>query len=112
MKLISKIIFLFSLCKIITTCGIDNPTSADDCKDDTLTQNEKDEDYVHCCFIEVANINENSCDKFTSYQYKNINKYIKKIGEKDSLYGYDIKIDCNSSFLQVCLILVLSFILF
>lgn len=42
MKHFSKLIFLFSLCKIITACGITNPTKTDDCKDDTLTPTEKD----------------------------------------------------------------------
>lgn len=111
MKHIFYIIFLFSLCKIITSqsCGISNPTKADDCKDDTLIQTQKDADYVHCCFMEVEKQNTKSCASLTSYQYKNIGK-LKKLTEKN--YAYDYSIDCNSSFLQVCLILMLSFILF
>ena len=109
MKHISKLIFLFSLCKIITTCGISNPTSADDCKDDTLSQIEKDADYVHCCLMEKKNVVSKSCVRITSYQYKNIGK-IKKNYEED--YEYDYSLDCNSSFLKVCLIFILSFILF
>lgn len=109
MKLISKIIFLFSLCKIITACGINNPTSADDCKDDTLLQTQKDLDYVHCCYYEVEKTNAKQCIPITSYQYKNIGKLKEKYEEN---YDYDYKLDCKSSFLQVCLILALSFILF
>ena len=109
MKHISKLIFLFSLCKIITACGIANPTSADDCKDDTLLQPQKDADYVHCCLMEMKNVQSKSCVPITSYQYKNIGK-LKKNYEED--YEYDYSLDCNSSFLQICLIFLLSFILF
>ena len=108
MKLISKIIFLFSICKIITACGIANPASADDCKDDTLLQTEKDDDYVHCCFVEAEKSNIKYCKVLTSYQFKNIGKYIKRFEED---YDYDYKVDCNSSFLQVCLIVILTIIL-
>ena len=91
MKHFSKLIFLFSLCKIITACGITNPTKADDCKDVWM---------VEAIKYEI---------KYKNGEYKNIGK-LKKNFEKD--YQYDYSLDCNSSFLQVYLILALSFILF
>jgi hypothetical protein len=59
--------------------------------------------------MKVEKGNSRKCVPITSYQYKNIGK-LKKNFEKDNQYDYSL--DCNSSFLQVYLILALSFILF
>jgi hypothetical protein len=113
MKLISKIILLFSLLEIISSqrgCGRSaTVTSADDCTDDSISPTDKNDDYVHCCFIEYKKGNSKSCAAFTSYQYENLGKLIKKYEED---YSYDYKVDCNSSYLQIGLILILSLILF
>lgn len=89
-------------------------TKADDCKDDLLTQSEKDDyDYVHCCYYENEKLkNGASCKRLTSKQYKNIGKYI-KYEEEDNGYAYKIKIDCQSSYLHLFLLaLIIQFILF
>ena len=115
MKLISKIILIFSLCEIISSqhlcvkAGVSSVTKADDCSVDSISAIDKSNDYVHCCFLEHEKGNGKNCLALTSYQYENIGKY-KKNEEED--YSYDYKIDCKSSYLQICLLLILSFILF
>ena len=113
MKIISKLILLFSLYEIISStsrCGkTATITSADDCTDDSISAGDKDNDYVHCCYVEAKNGNSKECIALTSYQYENIAK-VRKSYEKN--YSNEYKVNCNSSFLQICLILILSFILF
>jgi hypothetical protein len=112
MKIISNLILLFSLYQIISSqsCGRTSTiTSADDCTDDSIDPNDKNNDYVHCCYVEAKNGNSKVCLALTSYQYENIAKY-KKLREQD--YSNEYKVNCNSSYLQICLILILSFILF
>ena len=41
---------IFAITTQSSTCGSLNPTKADDCKDDTLIQSQKDADFVHCCY--------------------------------------------------------------
>ena len=90
--------------QISTDCGSGTtPTKADDCKDDTLTTTQKDNDYVHCCYIQIEKQSDGSaCQALTSNQYKNIGKYIKKY-EELTTYKYKIKIDCQSSNLHLFL---------
>ena len=90
--------------QISSNCGSGTtPTKADDCKDDTLTTTQKDDDYVHCCYFQFEKQSDSSaCQALTSNQYKNIGKYIKKY-EEQSLYKYKIKIDCQSSNLHLFL---------
>ena len=90
--------------QISSNCGSGTtPTKADDCKDDTLTTTQKDDDYVHCCYTQFEkNVGDNECQALTSNQYKNIGKYIKKY-EEQTFYGYKIKIDCQSSNLHLFL---------
>ena len=115
MKLISKIILIFSLCEIISSqppcvkTGVSPFTKADDCCVDSISPSDKSNDYVHCCFIEHEKGNTKECWALTSYQYENIGKYKEK---QEEGYAYDYKIDCKSSYLQICLVLILSFILF
>lgn len=117
MKLFSNLILLFSLCEIISSAYYhscakatsSSVTKADDCSVDSITPSDKSDDYVHCCFVEHKKGDRKECWALTSYQYENIGKF-KKIKEED--YEYDYKIDCNSSYLQICLIMILSFILF
>jgi hypothetical protein len=115
MKLISKIILLFSLYEIINSqysCAkTSTVTKADDCSIDSIIPStaKSEEDYVHCCYIEDKSGKYKRCLAITSYQYDNIGKF-KKQYEED--YKYDYKIDCNSSYLKICLIMIISFILF
>lgn len=115
MKLTSKIILLFCLFEIMNSqnsCAKTTPvTKADDCSIDSITPSslKDDEDYVHCCFVEYKKGSRKSCIALTSYQYKNIGKFRKQYEED---YSYDYKIDCNSSYLKIGLIMILSFILF
>ena len=113
MKVISNLIFLFSLYQIISSqrsCGKTSPiTSADDCTDDSIDPNDKNADYVHCCYVEAKNGNSKECWALTSYQYENIAKLRKSYEEN---YSNEYKVNCNSSYFQICLILILSFILF
>ena len=90
--------------QISSNCGSGTtPTKADDCKDDTLTTTQKDDDYVHCCYFQFEkNSGDSACQALTSNQYKNIGKYIKKY-EEETYYGYKIKIDCQSSNLHLFL---------
>ena len=118
MKLISKIILIFYLCGIINSeydsisckkSGVDSVSKSDDCSVEAIPSVAKSVDYTHCCFIEHKKGGRKRCWALTSYQYENIGKF-KKLLEED--YSYDFKIDCNSSYLQICLIMILSFILF
>ena len=115
MKLISIIILILSLGEIINdppSCvksGVTTVTKADDCSTDSIAPGFKNSDYTHCCFVEHKKGKAKECWAITSYQYENIGKLKKKLEEN---YSYDYKIDCNSSYLQICLILILSFILF
>ena len=87
------------------------PTKADDCKDDSLTQNDKDDyDYVHCCYVKKEKGNA-YCKALTSKQLDNLGKYIKH-KEKDNDYEYKINIDCQSTYLHLFLFaLIIQFIL-
>ena len=89
------------------------PKSASDCKDDSLSSQEKDKlDLVHCCFIEKKKDeldSDKSCEAFTSRQMKKLGTIIKN-REESAEFNYEISIDCSSSFLKTCLILLLSFI--
>lgn len=103
---------IFATTKQYCGSGV-TPTKADDCKDDSLSQTEKDNDYVHCCYYkkEKKATNGASCKALTSRQYKNIGKYI-KYEEEDDGYEYKISIDCQSSFLHLFLFtLLMQFIL-
>jgi hypothetical protein len=93
---------IFTTTKQSTSCNAIVPTKADDCKDDSLTQTEKDNDYVHCCYYKKEKTSGASCRALTSRQYKNIGKYI-KYEEEDDGYEYKISIDCQSSFLHLFL---------
>ena len=102
---------IFATTKQSTACEDITPTKADDCKDDSLTPTEKDNDFVHCCYYKKEKTNGASCKTLTSRQYKNIGKYI-KYEEKDDDYEYKISIDCQSSFLHLFLFtLVMQLIL-
>ena len=112
MNKVFSILGLFILFTIFTItsqlsadCGSSGttPTKADDCKDDTLTTTQKDNDYVHCCYIQLEKKSDGSaCQALTSNQYKNIGKYIKNYGET-AYYEYKLKIDCQSSNLHLFL---------
>lgn len=111
MNKVFSILGLFILFTIFTiTSQISNdcgsgttPTKADDCKDDTLTTTQKDNDYVHCCYFQFEkNVGDNECKALTSNQYKNIGNFI-KFSEEQSIYAYKIKIDCQSSNLHLFL---------
>ena len=90
--------------QISSNCGSGTtPTKADDCKDDTLTTTQKDNDYVHCCYIQIEKQSDGiACKALTSNQYKNIGNFI-KFSEEQSIYAYKIKIDCQSSNLHLFL---------
>ena len=114
MKLFSKLILLFSLLEIISShshyCYKASPaTKSDDCSVDSISASDKSNDYVHCCFVEHKKGDRKECWALTSYQYENIGKFKK---QQEEGYEYDYKIDCNSSYMQICLIMILSFILF
>lgn len=113
MKVISNLILLFYLYEIISSqrsCGkTATITSADDCTDDSISPGDKNADYVHCCYVEAKNGNSKDCWALTSYQYENIAKLRKSYEEN---YSNEYKVNCNSSYFQICLILILSFILF
>ena len=97
--------------QISTSCGSLSPTKADDCKDTTLTQSQKDADYVHCCYLQfVKGSSLNSCGALTSKQYKKVGKYIDYL-EENSNYMYEIKIDCQSSNLHLFLITLIIHII-
>lgn len=103
-------LFMFLLITIITiikqssACGISSPTKADDCKDDTLTQDDKDkDDYIHCCYMKYEkSSNVGSCIPVTSKQYKNFGKALKKMEEYND-YEHKISVDCQSSYLHLFL---------
>ena len=90
--------------QVSTYCGSGTtPTSADNCKDDTLSTTQKDADYVHCCYVQKEKFSAgNTCKALTSKQYKNIGKYIKYYEEIND-YDYEVKIDCQSSNLHLFL---------
>ena len=95
------------------TCGsATTPTSAADCKDDSLTEPQKKQGYVKCCFLEQKkNEYGKSCMPITEKQGKKLGTIIKEI-EKRNLYDYDYSIDCKSSYLKAGLVLLISFIIF
>lgn len=88
------------------------PSSADDCKDSVLTDNDKKKAITHCCYYEYKDISENNkgCKPITTNQYKNFKKYYNLYME-DNEYYYDISIDCNSSSLKLSLLGLLLFFL-
>jgi hypothetical protein len=103
---------IFAITTQSSACGSLNPTKADDCKDDTLIQSQKDADFVHCCYKQYEKKSDNNeCVPLTSKQYNNIGKLIKYFEESDS-YKYEIKIDCHSSNLHLFLfVLIMQLIL-
>ena len=116
MKNIYKVFFCLILVSYINSlndgCGIANPSGAGDCKDDTISADDKKNDLVHCCYIEKENkeISGKSCETFTSRQYKNIGKIIKQ-REEGNEYDYKIKIDCKSSYLKFYLLSLFLFLI-
>ena len=109
------IIILLTIFTITKQCGQETtvPTKADDCKDDSLTQDDKDkDDYVHCCFVKYEKSNYGGfCQPVTSKQYNNFGKVIKKMEENND-YQYKISVDCQSSYLHLFLVaLIMQLIL-
>ena len=99
------------------TCGSGTPpTSAADCKDDSIPDVYKKQGYVKCCLQENKKIENGgkSCIAITEKQGKKLGTIIQQM-EKDSYYAYDKKdlsIDCKSSYLKAGLVLLMSFIIF
>lgn len=92
----------------------DYPKSASDCKDATLDQTpqiKKKYDYSRCCFLEKKNSEDHECIILTSNQAKKIGSIIRDY-EKNSYYEYEFSIDCGSSYLKACLLLLISLIFF
>ena len=91
-----------------TSCGDITPSKADDCKDDSLTQDDKDDDdHVHCCYVkEEKSSDPATCQPLTSKQYKNLGKYI-ELYEKNNDYKHKINIDCQSSYMNLFLFALL-----
>lgn len=115
-----QIFFLFLLISYITTCGPSdgsNPTKADDCKDDNISQTDKKLDYTHCCYVDLGIESLNSCIKLTSYQYENFGKIFKKAKKEGNsefglaTYAYDLKVDCNSNHFQIYLLSLISLLI-
>ena len=112
MSIIIFIFLSFISYAIQAACGINDPKSAADCKDETLTDTQKNKGYVKCCFQEAKN-NENikECIPITENQGKKLGSYIKE-AEKLVHYAYEYSIDCKSSYLKAGLVLLISFIIF
>ena len=105
------LISIFTITKAAGCSG--SATKADDCKDDSLTQDDKDkDDYVHCCYVKLEKGPEGgNCIPVTSKQYKNFGKALKKM-EEEIYYSHKISIDCKSSYLHLFLfVLIMQFIL-
>lgn len=112
MKINFQIVCLFLLISsyLAIDCENINPSNADDCKDDSILESEKKEDYTHCCLYERENLDGKRCMSITTRQYKNIGEYI-KISEEQNNYKYKIKIDCNSSYLKFYLFSIILFLI-
>ena len=107
------VLLLITYVKNQTCSNVNDPTSAADCKDEYLTDTEKKNDYVHCCYVTQVKCEDcqKKCRPFTSKQMENLNTIIKNRVEGNE-FDYDISIDCKSSYLKAGLILLISFILF
>lgn len=86
------------------------PSNADDCKDDSILETDKNLDYTHCCLYERENLDVKTCRKLTTRQYKNIGNYIKMLEEGND-YNYKLKIDCNSFHLKFYLLSLILFLI-
>lgn len=98
----------------ISTNPNDYPKSASDCKDATLDANpqyKKQYDLSRCCFLEKKNSEDHECIALTSYQLKKIGSIVKDY-EKGNYYMYEYSLDCGSSYLKACLLLLISLIFF
>ena len=108
MTKVNSLLFMLILISIFTITKQEgcygSATKADDCKDDSLTQDDKDkDDYVHCCYVKYEKSSEGgSCIPVTSKQYKNFGKALKKM-EEENYYSHKISVDCKSSYLHLFL---------
>lgn len=112
MKINFQIVCLFLLISSYFAVDCDDiaPSNAGDCKDDSIPEDDKKNDYTHCCLFEQENLDSKSCHSLTTRQYKNIGNFI-KISEEKSNYLYKIKIDCNSSYLKFYLFSIILFLI-
>ena len=96
--------------------GSGTPTSADDCKDDSLSETQKKYGYAKCCLLENKKMeNGKTCIAITEKQGKKLGTIVKELEKDYYYYAYDNKdlsIDCKSSYLKAGLILLISFIIF
>ena len=93
------------------SCGR-NPTSAADCKDDSLSEDQKKAGYVKCCLLENKKAEGKTCIAITEKQGKKLGTIVKELEKDYFYYAYDLNIDCKSSYLKAGLILLISFIIF
>ena len=109
-------LFVLILIAIFTITKQDcegSATKADDCKDDSLSQDEKDKlDLVHCCYLKYEKSSRGGlCTPVTSKMYNNFGKVLKKV-EENYYYSHKISIDCKSSYLHLFLfVLIMQLIL-
>ena len=102
-----------------------NPKSADDCKD-KLTDYDKDNGNAYCCYFSYSKKSENNrCTGLSKKEYDNIGKYMKiqkkylemgKIqNEIDPDDDYEdvgkIKVDCNSNYIKLGILILLLFLI-
>ena len=104
MKKLQFFIFLILVVYIHSLCS-GTATSAGDCKQDMLTDNQKN-GGMYCCYKTSKSFSNNQEDKvcfaITKVAYENIGDYI-KLREMTG-NEYDMSIDCKSIYLQFSLI--------
>ena len=116
MKIFTFIISILLISFIISEeCDKEDVSSKKDCKDLTLSGDEK-----YCCFInQKATLNGNTrefkgCEGFSKEEYDNVEKLIeqgKKSMKDEGATGIKYSIDCKSSYLQYYLAFLLLLII-
>ena len=105
--LLSLILYSYESCGNFGSAS--SEIKKDNCKDDDISQTQKDVGIEHCCFVsDDYQYKYGACMALTKPQYENIKDLIKHKELEDGVVNG--KIDCNSFYLEIGL-LSLIFIL-
>lgn len=104
MKLYQLIIILSLFTLLLGECASETASSKDECNKKELSEGEKFVGYKYCCYFtaKAGGITGSACLPISQESYDKIDDYIKSL---ETISGAsDIKVDCNSHYLELGLI--------
>ena len=93
-------LFIIGINGDVTLCEEHDGTSEDDCR-----MYPTQEDYTHCCYVEMNG--GSKCSQLTDDQYENIKRYKNFLKSQGNT---DVKIKCSGEFLAYSLFALLAFL--